>query len=75
MTNLKLNASFLRAKDLRAKRARLLDAFDILKSNVSFGIIELSEKEHAYIISWYKLVLDLDEYSIKNPPNLIAQYL
>ena len=75
MTKLTLNSALLREKSLRAKRAPLLDAFDIIKSLFSFGILTLTETEHAELKSWYYKVLDLDDKAIMNPPEILKRYL
>jgi hypothetical protein len=61
--------------NLRTKRAPLLTAFDIYKSNLIVGAIEATEEEKAAVISWYKKILDLDEEAIENPPDLVKQYI
>lgn len=75
MTNLKLNKEALREKELRAKRLPLLEAFDILKSNVYFGIDVITEEEKAVLMYWYGSVLNLSEEAIDNPPALVAKYM
>lgn len=72
---LTLNESVLKAKVLRVKREKLLEAFDIYKSNVNYGAITETEQEHEAIISWYHRILDLDEDAIDNVPEKVAQYL
>lgn len=60
---------------LRAKREPLLKAFDIYKSNLIVGAITLHEDEKQQVITWYNLILDLDEDAINNPPQVILRYL
>lgn len=75
MTNLKLNKEALREKALRAKRLPLLEAFDILKSNIIFGIEAISEQERAALMYWYMTALSLSEEAINNPPALVTKYM
>lgn len=60
---------------LRQKRKPLLNAFDIYKSNVSYGVIEETGEEHNQITAWYQSILDLDETALDNVPNSIKRYL
>lgn len=59
--------------EFRLKREPLLVAFDIYKSNVSYGIEEDINRES--ILKWYKAILDLDEEAINNPPSEIRRYM
>lgn len=59
---------------LRALRAPLLAAFDIYKSNVYYGIVKESERDHAAVLAWYQALLDLDEGAVKNPPAAVLKY-
>lgn len=60
---------------LREKREPLLKAFDIYKSNLIVGAISLPEEEKKAVITWYNLILDLNEDAINNPPTVISKYL
>ena len=60
---------------LREKRAPLLKAFDIYKSNLLVGALVISEEEQQEVITWYNLILDLDEDAINNPPEIILRYV
>lgn len=60
-------------EELRAKREPLLQAFDIYKSNVSYGIV--ADINRVEIITWYNSILDLDEETINNPPQEIRRYM
>ena len=60
---------------LRDKRATLLSAFDIYKSNLIVGILNPTEEEKEEILNWYNRILDLDEDAINNVPSLISKYL
>ena len=62
-------------KDLRKKREKLLKAFDIYKSNIMYGIDFETELEHLNVVSWYSLLLDLEEDAFINIPAKIARYL
>lgn len=60
---------------LRAKRAKLFKAFDILKENVNFGIDTLTEQRKQEILSWYRKALDLDYNALENYPAELEKYL
>lgn len=60
---------------LRNKREPLLKAFDIYKTNLIVGVISLSEEQKQEVITWYNLILDLDETAINNPPEAVSRYL
>ena len=62
-----------RIEELRQLRTPLLQAFDIYKSNVNYGIETDNSREE--IIMWYKAILDLDEKAISNPPIEIRRYM
>lgn len=49
---------------IRKRRDALLNAFDVYKSNVFYGIDKESDEERQEIILWYQTILDL--------PNLIS---
>lgn len=61
--------------NLRNERQPLLEAWDILIGNVNFGSIIITSEEHENLIKWRKNVLELQEESIHNPPELVAQFL
>lgn len=66
------------AADLPIKRnlrQPLLNAFDIYKSNVYYGVIVESAAEHTAILEWYKSLLDLDRAALENPPAAIKKYI
>lgn len=58
---------------IRSIRESLLNAFDIYKTNVSYGVE--NDENHDQIVAWYRLILDLDENAINNPPEEIKRYL
>lgn len=60
---------------LRKKREALLQAFDIHKTNVFYGICVETEEEHKLITAWYYDLLDLKESAIDNPPEHIRRHL
>jgi hypothetical protein len=60
---------------LRVSRISILDAFDIYKSNVQYGIEIESQDEHDSIINWYKKVLNLDKNAFIDIPHNIKKYI
>lgn len=60
---------------LRAKRKPLLEAFDIHKTNVNYGICPENEEQRALILEWYYKLLELDEEAINNVPEHIKRFL
>ena len=70
-----LNGLAVRSEALRTLRAPLLDAFDIYKSNVYYGIIPETDEQHAAIVAWYHDLCDLKESAISEPPAGIRKYL
>lgn len=71
---------------LRALRKPLLQAFDIYKSNVYYGVITETEEEHAEVLAWYAALLDIGntnakartmtaEGAIQNVPAGVRRYL
>ena len=60
---------------LRNKRTRLFKAFDILKENINFGIIPMSDERKYEIINWYTKALELDYDAINNYPSELEKYL
>ena len=59
----------------RIKRTKLLKAFDIHKTNVSYGICTETEQEHTNIVNWHKDLLDLKNNAFLNIPSAIAKHL
>ena len=70
-----LNGLAVRSDALRTLRAPLLDAFDVYKSNIYYGIITETDKQHAAIVAWYHDLCDLKESAISEPPAGIRKYL
>ena len=64
-------------QELRRIREDILEAFDIYKSNVIYGIESETEKEHEEVLNWYKAMLDLPEdvEIYKSAPEKIRRYL
>lgn len=60
---------------LRTLRAPLLDAFDVYKSNIYYGIITETDEQHAEIVAWYRDLCDLKESALTTPPEGIRKYL
>lgn len=71
---------------LRALRKPLLQAFDIYKSNVYYGVVAETEEEHAEVLAWYAALLDIGntntkartmtaEGAIQNVPAGVRRYL
>lgn len=60
---------------LRTKRKPLLNAFDIHKTNVNYGICTETEEEKQVILEWYYKILELDEEAINNVPEHIKRFL
>ena len=60
---------------LRTLREPLLAAFDVYKSNIYYGIITETDKQHAAIVAWYHDLCDLKESAISDPPAGIRKYL
>lgn len=75
MTHLTLNRNEIHAKELRAKRAPLLDAWDIAKGNIILGIDTVSPERMADLITWYRAILELDEKALDTVPEEIKKYL
>lgn len=62
--------------ELRAQRKDILNAFDIYKTNVSFGIEEIeSDADKIIILAWYQDLLDLKESAFENIPEAIQKYM
>lgn len=64
-------------KQLRAKRATLLKAFDIYKCSVAYGSEIENEEQRVKMMTWYNLLLALDEDAMKeeNIPERVKYYL
>ncbi len=60
---------------LRTLRAPLLDAFDVYKSNIYYGIVTETEAEHAAVLAWYRGLLDLDVDALAEVPDGVKKYI
>lgn len=64
-------------KELRDKRVPLLKAFDVYKSSVAYGTEIETEEQRVKMMTWYNLLLALDEDAMKeeNIPERVKYYL
>ena len=60
---------------LRQLRRPVLNAFDIYKSNVLYGVREETPEEKAEVLAWYRAVLDLEQEAIMTPHPAVASYM
>lgn len=60
---------------IRQLRQPLLEAFDVYKSNINYGVETETAKERAEIVAWYNKLLDKDETALENIPEKIKRYL
>jgi hypothetical protein len=66
---------FYRDTAIRQLRKPLLEAFDIYKSNVVYGVDTETECEKSEIMTWYQDLLDKKESALRNVPLKIQRYL
>lgn len=59
--------------ELRAERTVILNAFDIYKINVYYGIEQDDNREE--ILIWYQDLLDLKESAFENIPEQVKKYM
>lgn len=59
----------------RNLREPILNAFDIYKSNVYYGVVTETIEEHNMILAWYQDLLDLKESALLYLPNKVKKYL
>lgn len=59
----------------RSLRKPILNAFDIYKNNVKYGIEIETNEEHSSIIIWYNELLNLKEKAFDNIPIKIKRYM
>ncbi len=59
----------------RHLREPLLNAFDIHKSNIAYGVTTESKEAHDACLAWYRRLLDLDEDAIISPPECIRRHV
>lgn len=60
---------------VRELRAPLLEAFDIYKTNVLYGIESETLTEKESIREWYIALLNLDASALLSVPDKIAKYI
>lgn len=60
---------------IRQLRKPLLEAFDIYKTNVAYGIEVETDEEKGHILTWYNNLLDKNVEALRNIPNKILRYL
>lgn len=69
-------------KEVRKQRARYLKAFDIYKSNVSYGVEAETEEQKAEVLAWYFALLNITELvtaesvpDFPQTPACVARYM
>lgn len=60
---------------IRQLRKPLLEAFDIYKTNIAYGIEVETDEEKEHILAWYNNLLDKNVDALRNIPNKILRYL
>lgn len=60
---------------IRQLRKPLLEAFDIYKSNIAYGVETETMEERIVITQWYQELLDKKETALMNVPLKIQRYL
>lgn len=60
---------------IRQLRKPLLEAFDIYKTNIAYGIEVETDEEKEHILAWYNNLLDKNVDALRNIPNRILRYL
>ncbi len=64
-----------KANAFRQLRKPLLQAFDVYKSNIYYGIISETSKERSQVLTWYENLCDLKQSALTKIPEKIAKYL
>jgi hypothetical protein len=59
----------------RVIREKLLTAWDIHKSNVSYGAETETEEEHAKCITWWKAICNLEDWAFEEIPEGVKKHL
>lgn len=59
---------------LRTLRAPLLDAFDVYKSNIYYGIVTETDEQHDEVVAWYHDLCDLKDSALRHVPTGVAKY-
>ena len=60
---------------IRQLRKPLLEAFDIYKSNIAYGVEQETTEDRIVIMDWYQDLLDKKETALVNVPLKIQRYL
>jgi hypothetical protein len=60
---------------IRQLREPLLQAFDVYKSNINYGVERETTEERIIIMDWYQDLLDKKETALVNVPLKIQRYL
>lgn len=60
---------------IRQLRKPLLEAFDIYKSNIAYGVETETTQDRIEITDWYQDLLDKKESALRNVPLKIQRYL
>ena len=60
---------------IRQLRKPLLEAFDVYKSNVAYGVEQETSTEHISIMQWYQDLLDKKPNALEDIPLKIQRYL
>lgn len=60
---------------IRQLRKPLLEAFDIYKSNINYGVEIETVNEHNDIMIWYQGLLDKEIWALENIPVKIQRYI
>ena len=59
----------------RIIREKLLTAWDIHKSNISYGAETETEEEHAKCIAWWKALCNLEDWAFEEIPEGVKKHL
>lgn len=73
--DLKKIGSVYKDTAIRQLRKPLLEAFDVYKSNVTYGVEYETEEDRIEIVNWYKGLLDKEEWALLEIPKKIKRYL
>jgi hypothetical protein len=60
---------------IRQLRKPLLEAFDIYKSNIAYGVETETIEDRVIIMDWYQDLLDKKENALRSVPLKIQRYL
>lgn len=59
----------------RQLRAPLLEAFDIYKSLVGYGVLVESEETHQAVLTWYQALLACEAWALEDVPASVQPYV